>query len=56
MMNSNKNKIPNISYFRLSLEDFLRESHPKLLKDRRFILTCTDAVVKTYEQANIYDL
>jgi hypothetical protein len=23
--------------------------------DGRFILACTDAVVKTYEQANIYD-
>jgi hypothetical protein len=54
MMNSNKNKnnsIPDISYFRLSLADFLRESHPERLKDGRFILACTDAATEAYEQA-----
>jgi hypothetical protein len=50
-MNSNKNKIPDISCFRLSLEAFLRESHPERLKDGRFILSCTDAATETYEQA-----
>jgi hypothetical protein len=51
MMNSNKNKIPDISCFQLSLEDFLRESHPELLKDGRFILACTDAATEAYEQS-----
>jgi hypothetical protein len=49
-MNS-KNNIPDISYFRLSLMDFLRESHPERLKDRRFILASTDAATEAYEQA-----
>jgi hypothetical protein len=49
-MNSKKN-IPDISYFRLSLMDFLRESHPERSKDRRFILACTDAATEAYEQA-----
>jgi hypothetical protein len=50
MMNS-KNNIPDISHFRLSLADFLRESHPERLKDERFILACTDAATEAYEQA-----
>ena len=50
-MNSNKNSIPDISHFRLSLADFLRESHPELLKDEHFILACTDAATNAYEQA-----
>jgi hypothetical protein len=50
MMNSKKNNM-DISYFRLSLIDFLRESHPEHLKDRRFILVCTDAATEAYEQA-----
>jgi hypothetical protein len=49
-MNSKKN-IPDISYFRLSFMDFLRESHPERSKDRRFILACTDAATEAYEQA-----
>jgi hypothetical protein len=49
-MNS-KNNIPDISYFRLSLVDFLRESHPELLDDDRFITTRADAVAETYTQA-----
>jgi hypothetical protein len=50
MMNSNKNN-PNISCFRLSLIDFLRESHPERLQDNRFILACTDAATEAYEQS-----
>ena len=51
-MNSKDNThAPDISYFRLSLMDFLRESHPEQLKDKRFILTCTDAATEVYEQA-----
>ena len=52
-MNSNKNRnsIPDISHFRLSLADFLRESHPERLKDERFILACTESAFDTYEQA-----
>ena len=50
-MNSNKNNIPDISHFRLSLADFLRESHPERLKDGRFILACTESALDAYEQA-----
>jgi hypothetical protein len=50
MMNSRSN-IPDISYFRLSLADFLRESHPERLKDERFILACTESALDTYEQS-----
>ena len=46
-----KNSIPDLSYFRLSLVDFLRESHPERLKDNRFILSCTDAATQSYRQA-----
>jgi hypothetical protein len=49
-MNSKKNHAPDISYFRLSLMDFLRESHPERLKDNRFILACVDAATEAYEQ------
>jgi hypothetical protein len=50
-MNSKKNHAPDISYFRLSLVDFLRESHPERLKDNRFILSCTESALDAYEQA-----
>jgi hypothetical protein len=50
-MNSKKHHAPDISYFRLSLRDFLRESHPERLKDKRFILSCTEAALDAYEQA-----
>jgi hypothetical protein len=51
-MNSKKtHHAPDISYFRLSLTAFLRESHPERLKDNRFIIACTDAATETYEQA-----
>ena len=49
-MNS-KIHVPDISYFRLSLIDFLRESHPERSDDNRFIITCTDAATEAYEQA-----
>jgi len=35
-MNS-RNSIPDLSYYRLSLADFLRESHPERFSDDRFI-------------------
>jgi len=50
-VNRKKNHAPDISYFRLSLMDFLRESHPERLKDRRFIISCTDSATEAYEQA-----
>jgi len=31
--------------------EFLKESHPELLTDNRFIIACTDAATETYEQA-----
>jgi hypothetical protein len=50
-MNSKKNHAPDISYFQLSLMEFLKESHPERLKDERFILACTDAATEAYAQA-----
>ena len=46
-----KNPAPDISYFRLSLMDFLRESHPERSKDHRFIIACTEAATDAYERA-----
>ena len=46
-----RNSIPDISYFRLSLVDFLRESHPERLNDDRFIAVRADAAAETYTQA-----
>jgi hypothetical protein len=46
-----KNRPADIAYFRLSLIDFLRESHPERLGDDRFILACTDKATEAYEQA-----
>ena len=40
----------DISYFRLSLMAFLKESHPERLEDNRFILACADAATQSYEQ------
>ena len=48
---NNKNHAPDLSLFRLSLTDFLRESHPERLKDNRFIISCADAAAEAYEQA-----
>jgi len=41
---------PDLSYFRLSLMDFLKESHPERLQERRFILSCADAATEAYRQ------
>ena len=46
-----KNHAPDISYFRLSLVEFLKESHPERLKDKRFIISCANAATEAYEQA-----
>jgi hypothetical protein len=51
MNSKKKNHAPDISYFRLSLMAFLKESHPERLQDNRFILSCTDAATAAYEQA-----
>lgn len=48
-MSRNRKHAPDISYFRLSLVDFLKESHPERLKDNRFIVACADAAAKSYE-------
>jgi hypothetical protein len=45
-----KNAIPDISYFRLSLTDFLRESFPELLIDKTFIAARNEAATETYSQ------
>jgi hypothetical protein len=44
-------KTPDISYYRLSLMDFLKESHPELLIDKAFISTRSEAAAETYSQA-----
>ena len=51
MNRKRKYHAPDISYFRLSLVDFLKESHPERLKDNRFIISCTNAATEAYEQA-----
>jgi hypothetical protein len=48
---NNKNSIPDMSYFRLSLEDFLRESYPERLNDDRFITARADAAAEIYATA-----
>ena len=45
-----KNHAPDISYFRLSLMEFLKESHPERLNDHRLTIACADAAAETYEQ------
>ena len=49
-MNST-NSIPDISYYRLSLVAFLRESHPERLDDKRFIDARSEAAAETYSKA-----
>jgi len=48
-MNSKKHA-PDISWFRLSLMEFLKESHPERLQDHCFIIACADAAAEAYEQ------
>ena len=48
-MNSKK-AIPDISYFRLSLTDFIRESSPEILTDNAFISDRAEAAAETYSQ------
>jgi len=48
---SNKNHALDISYFRLLLMVFLKESHPERLKDNRFILSRAEAATEVYEQS-----
>lgn len=43
--------IPDLSCFRLSLADFLRESHPERLNDKRFISARSEMAAETYAQA-----
>ncbi|MDR0349110.1 MAG: DUF1896 domain-containing protein [Tannerella sp.] len=50
-MNSKNSYVPDISYFRLSLMEFLRESHPERIKENRFILACANAATEAYQQA-----
>jgi hypothetical protein len=48
----NRTDLPaDMSYFRLSLLAFLRESHPHLATDEKFITARTEAALATYEQA-----
>jgi hypothetical protein len=51
MKMNRKNHTPDISYFRLSLVDFLWESHPYLVNDRKFITARTEAALDVYEKA-----
>ncbi|GHT08922.1 hypothetical protein AGMMS49525_18020 [Bacteroidia bacterium] len=48
----NKKDYPaDMSYFRLALLAFLRESHPQLLSDEKFINARTEAALDVYEQS-----
>jgi len=47
----NSNNIPDLSYYKLSLVDFLRESHPERLGDDRFISARSEIAAETYAQA-----
>ena len=47
---SSKN-MPDISYFRLSLIQFLRESYPALFSNNEFISSRSEAATEIYEQA-----
>jgi len=46
-----KNIIPELSYYRLLLLDFLRESHPERLDDNRFISARAEAAAETCSKA-----
>jgi hypothetical protein len=47
----NSRNIPDLSFYRLSLMGFLRESHPHLLADHKFIASRTEAALDVYRQA-----
>jgi hypothetical protein len=49
-MNSKKDAA-DISYFRLSLMEFLRESHPQLTSNDDFITARSEAAAESYEHA-----
>ena len=46
-----RNNIPDLSYYRLSLMDFLRESHPERYSDERFINARSEAAAQTFAKA-----
>ena len=48
---NSKNIIPELSYYRLLLLDFLRENHPEQTNDSRFIATRAEAAAATYLKA-----
>jgi hypothetical protein len=48
---SSKNDPLDISYYRLSLTDFLRESHPALFFDNNLIAVRSEAATEAYGQA-----
>jgi hypothetical protein len=47
----NKNIPADLSYFRLSLLAFLKESHPHLTNDEKFISARVETALDAYEQA-----
>ena len=49
-MNAKKHPA-DLSYFRLLLTAFLRESHPQLLNNEKFITTRNDTALDAYEQS-----
>ena len=51
MKANSKNSIPDLSYYRLILLDFLHESHPERTDDSRFIATRAEAAAETYSKA-----
>jgi len=51
MKANSKNIISELSYYRLLLLDFLRESHPERTNDSRFIATRAEVAAETYSKA-----
>ena len=42
---------PELNYYKLSLQEFLENSHPHLFSDEEFITSRADLAAETYEQA-----
>ena len=51
MKSNSKNIIPELSFYRLLLLDFLSENHPERIDDSRFIAARAEAAAETYSKA-----
>jgi hypothetical protein len=50
-MNANNSTVERLSYFRLSLLSYLRDSHPYKAADRAFVASRGDAGAEAYSAA-----